>query len=199
LRKALQHDIDITSIESAEASVSDALNDISRADPSNILEVASAQFRLSDRYYENVLSQARRSFNAAVVAAVTGTLFFLVAIAFAVASKQLTAAYISSIGGGVVEVVSGLNFWLYARTSIQLNYFHMRLERMQRYLVANSVAASLSDDRKESALVELVKTIAKSEQTKDAKGADSPPIDRKAKGRRGRLTFELLWLRATTQ
>lgn len=146
-----------------ETSVSNALNEISAADPSNILQVAAAQFKLSDQYYENVLSQAKRSFNSAVAAAVTGTLLFLAAITFAFISRQTSAAVISSTAGGIVEIVSGLNFWLYARTAIQLNSFHSRLERMQRYLVANSVAASLSAKRKEAALGDLVKTIAEYE------------------------------------
>ena len=87
---------------------------------------------------------------------------------FALVSKQLSAALISSVGGAIVEVVSGLNFWLYSRTSIQLNSFHVRLERMQRYLVANSVAASLSGEHRESTLEKLVKIISEGESRQES-------------------------------
>ncbi len=144
----------------SETDVIDALIDVSRADPTNIQQVAASQFRLSSLYYENVLAQARRSFNAAVVAAVAGSAFFLAAVTFAMTTSQLAAPLVSLLGGGVVEVVAGLNFWLYSRTSHQLNSFHLRLERMQRFLVANSVSVGLSGDRREEALSELVRIIA---------------------------------------
>jgi hypothetical protein len=141
------------------AAVSTAIKDVSKADPANIQEVAAAQFGLSNLYYENVLAQARRSFNAAVAAAVVGLLFFLGAVAFAMGTHQLVAPVTSLVGGGVIEVVAALNFWLYGRTAIQLNSFHLRLERMQRFLLANSVSASLTGDRRESTLVQLIGVI----------------------------------------
>lgn len=156
LESRIGHVPPLASLPSSDAELVDA---ISQADPSNIQQVAATQLALSNRYYENVLSQAKRSFNAAVVAAVVGLAFFLAAVLFSIISRQLAGPLVSLIGGTVVEVVAGLNFWLYARTAIQLNAFHLRLERMQRFLVANSVAASLTGDNRESALAELVKVI----------------------------------------
>ena len=48
--------------------------------PTNIQQVAASQLALTNLYYENVLSQAKRSFNAATVAAAAGLVFFLAAI-----------------------------------------------------------------------------------------------------------------------
>lgn len=181
LRKVLRRELgELPSIEELnppETTISNAIKNLSKADPANILEVAATQFGLSDLYYQNVLTQARRSFNAAVVAAVIGLLFFLGAIVFSIATHQLTASIISLVGGGIVEVVAGLNFWLYARTAVQLNSFHLRLERMQRFLLANSVAASLTGKRRESALVDLIGVISgfpeqSSEATPDFTHAD---------------------------
>jgi hypothetical protein len=89
-----------------------------------------------------------------------GLAFFLAAIGVAFTVDKLEASLISASSGAIVEVISGLNFWLYSRTSNQLNFFHIRLERMQKYLLANSVAANLSAEAKDRALSELVKTIA---------------------------------------
>jgi hypothetical protein len=142
-----------------EGEISDAIDDVSKADPTNIHEVAAAQFKLSNLYYENVLNQARRSFNAAIIAAVVGLAFFLGSVAFSVVSRELSTSVISLVGGSIVETIAGLNFWLYGRTSSQLNYFHLRLERTQRFLIANSVAASLAGKFRERALAELIKTL----------------------------------------
>jgi hypothetical protein len=136
-----------------------AISDLAKADPANIQEVAASQLALTNLYYENVLSQARRSFNAATVAAIVGLAFFLAAIAFAVTTDKSTAPLVSTLGGAIVEVVAGLNFWLYARTATQLNSFHVRLERMQRFLVANSVASALDGELKANAISDLVKAI----------------------------------------
>ncbi|MGI5238829.1 TRADD-N-associated membrane domain-containing protein [Dactylosporangium sp. CA-139066] len=71
-----------------------------------------------------------------------------------------SATVVSTVGGAVVEVVAGLNFWLYSRTSAQLNSFHIRLERMQKYLLANSVCANISTDQRDMIMADLVRTIA---------------------------------------
>lgn len=149
----------ILDLHPQEDLISDTLKSVSRADPANIQEVGAAQLALSNKYYENVLAQARRSFNAAVAAGVVGLIFFLASLTFSLVNKQLSTAVVGMVSGGIVEVVSGLNFWLYSRTSVQLNAFHLRLERMQRFLLANSVSASLGDDQREISLAELVRTI----------------------------------------
>ncbi|WP_412100455.1 S1 family peptidase [Micromonospora ureilytica] len=163
LQRLLQRELNsppgIIDLLPAGHTVSGALEEVSKADPANIQEVAAAQFGLSNLYYENVLSQAKRSFNAAAVAAVVGLVFFLASVTFAIATQQFAASVTSLIGGGIVEVVAGLNFWLYGRTSVQLNAFHLRLERMQRFLLANSVSASLTGDRREECLAQLVGVI----------------------------------------
>jgi hypothetical protein len=129
-------------------------------DTTNIARVAASQLTISNAYYENVLSQARRSFNSAIAAAIVGLLFFLGAVAVAMTRELIGAASISALSGTIVEVIAGLNFWLYARTSLQLESFHLRLERMQRYLVANSVCENLRGKARDLALSELVATIA---------------------------------------
>jgi hypothetical protein len=159
IRSDLGRELNVIQLTPPDTAVVNAIKSVSKADPKNIQEVAAASFDLSDSYYANVLSQAKRSFNVAVVAGIAGSLFFLAAVVLALTLRDLSAPLISSIGGAIVEVVSGLNFWLYSRTAIQLNSFHMRLERMQRYLVANSVAASLEGEHQATTLQKLVMVI----------------------------------------
>jgi len=154
-----ERDIKVGDLATPESIVVDALEGVSRADPTNIQQVAATQLALSNAYYENVLTQANMSFKAARAAAIVGLAFFLSAVVLAVATKQVTAPLVSAVGGSVVEVVAGLNFWLFGKTAVQLNSFHQRLERMQRYLVANSVASGLSEDHRDEALSQLIAAI----------------------------------------
>ncbi|MGK2922191.1 MAG: TRADD-N-associated membrane domain-containing protein [Methyloceanibacter sp.] len=137
-----------------------AINEVAAAAPDNIQEVAASQLRINDLYYQGVLAQARVSLRWALVAAGVGLAFFVVAVGFELVRGLTSAAIISALGGAVVEVISGLNFWLYAKVARQLDAFHIRLERMQRFLVANSDARSLTEEARERALEELVRTIA---------------------------------------
>jgi hypothetical protein len=140
-------------------SVRSALSEVSNADPNNIQEVAAGTLALNNLYYENVLAQARSSFLAAVVTATIGTVFFLGAVALAITTDRVAPSAIGALGGAIVSAISGLNFWLYGKTSRQLESFHLRLERMQRYLVANSVSSALTVDQRDTALTQLIASL----------------------------------------
>jgi hypothetical protein len=138
-----------------------ATESVATANPSDTQQVAASQLRISELYYQNVLDQARQSFRWALVAAIVGLAFFITAIGAAFSANKLNAALISASGGTIVEVISGLNFWLYSKTATQLDAFHVRLERMQRFLLANSVAHGLSDDERATTISDLVAVISK--------------------------------------
>jgi len=137
-----------------------AIQEAATVDTSNIAQVAASQLTISNAYYENVLSQARRSFNSAIAAAVVGLVFFMVGVVVALASTVQGAAVVSTLSGAIVETIAGLNFWLYARTSQQLESFHRRLDQMQRYLVANSVGEGLRGKVRDATLSDLMMMIA---------------------------------------
>ena len=113
-----------------------AIDSVARADPSNIQEVAASQLEISNNYYKSVLRQAQQSFRSAIVAAGVGLAFFIAALGIGLAQQRLDVAIISAVSGGIVEVISGLNFWLFGRTATQLDLFHVRLEQTQRFVLA---------------------------------------------------------------
>lgn len=133
---------------------------LSKAKPGDILEIAASQIEILDSYYREVLGQARRSFGWAIAAAGVGLLFFLAAVGFLLVSQSQGVANISLISGGLVEVISAINFYLYAKTSAQLAEFHTRLDGTQRFLLANSLCESLEGDFKQRARLELIRKIA---------------------------------------
>jgi hypothetical protein len=76
-------------------------------------------------------------------------------------------AVVSVISGAIVEVVSGVNFYLYNKTTHQLAGFQNRLDQTQRFLLANSICGSL-DQVREQTVSELVRAIATYSQPSEA-------------------------------
>jgi hypothetical protein len=128
--------------------------------PENVQQVAASQLALSTNYYENVLTQARRSFIAAIISATVGLIFFIAAVSIFLIHNDLRAGTVSAISGGIVEVISGLNFWLYGRTASRLNSFHIRLDQTQKFLLANSISTKLTGEAHDAALTDLIKSMA---------------------------------------
>src|SRR5258708_6055991 len=61
-------------------------------DPAKIQEVAASQVEISEMYYQNVLQHARRLFRWALIAAGTGLIFFLAAVALLVGHQPANGA-----------------------------------------------------------------------------------------------------------
>lgn len=147
-------------IRSATEATNVYAQQLARTKPANILEVAGAQTELLTGYYRTVLAQARESFRWALVAAGLGLLFFLGAVAFLVVVRLQSVATVSVISGALIEVISGINFYLYGKTTAQLATFHRRLDQTQRFLLANSVCESFEGEERQKARASLIHTIA---------------------------------------
>jgi hypothetical protein len=142
----------------------EALSQLATASPGDVQQIAAAQIRLLESYYQDGLAQARRSFNWALIAAGIGLAFFLAAVTFLLITQAapvaVPVAVVSAIGGALVEVVAGINFFLYSKTTTQLAAFHQHLDQTQRFLLANNICESLEGDTKQSARASLINTIA---------------------------------------
>lgn len=136
----------------------DRLSDI---DPSNIQDIVAKQCLTLGEYHEIAKAQARRSFGLAVIAACIGLAFFIAATAFLLLTGQAEGALISLISGALVEVIAGINFYLYNRTSIQLAEVRTSLETLQRFLLADGICDKLDDSQKQTVRAQLVRVIAK--------------------------------------
>jgi hypothetical protein len=137
-----------------------AIDRLAKSDPANIVEVAASQLEIITSYYQSVLTQAQQSFKAALGAAIVGLAFFLFAMGYLIVTQQVAVAVVSVISGTLVETISGINFYLYGRTAAQLSAFHLRLDRLQRLLLANSVCENIEGDAKATTRAELVRIIA---------------------------------------
>jgi hypothetical protein len=148
--------------------IAEVLNEATKASaalkpkPGDVLESAESQLPLIAAIYSSVLRQANRSFIAALIAAGIGLVFFIAAVSFLLLERPASVSIISLIAGALVEVIAGVNFYLYTRASNQLSTFHLRLDKTQNFLLANSVCENLEGEIKQQTRADLVYTIANS-------------------------------------
>ena len=154
-----QNDLDHIESEPQARPQTNTQKMVASLDPAKIQEVAASQVVISDLYYKNVLQHAQRLFRWALIAAGTGLIFFLVAVALLLLRGSLNEALISLTSGGVMEAIAVLNFYLYGRVFKQLREFHERLDRTQQYLLANSICENLQGDVKQATQIELIRAM----------------------------------------
>jgi hypothetical protein len=140
--------------------VSESVDRLSKAKPEDVQEIATASMSLLNAYHNEALGQSRKSFNLARVLATVGLGFFLFAVVWLLVSRVQDVALASVVGGAIVEVVSGIVFYLYGKTSNQLAEFQSQLDRTQRFLLANSVCSAIEGEAKDKTRAELVRAIA---------------------------------------
>ena len=100
-------------------------------------------------YYVINKRQANRVFNATLTACVMGGTIFIIGSIVAFWGGQKVSFY-TTISGCVVELISGLFFWLYKRTIDQLNLYHERLGSTEKYLTAVQLVDKMSEQEKDS-------------------------------------------------
>ncbi len=145
----------------------DAIDRLANADPAHVQEVAASQIQLLTTYHNLVLDQAKKSFLWALIAAAIGLLFFIAAVSSIIFLNLQNAAIIGVISGALVEVISGINFYLYNQTSKQLSDFQSRLDTTQRFLLANSICEGLEGLSKQQARSDFNKSNCPNPRTKN--------------------------------
>ena len=85
-------------------------------------------------------------------AALTICFFGIIIYSFGIISTVFLnsdASIITLTSGTVVEVISGLFFWLYVQASKQLDIYHKRLASTEKYLTAISLVDKMSEAEKD--------------------------------------------------
>lgn len=139
--------------------INNAVEEISDTPVDDVQGIAAAQLAILSSYYSEGLTQAKTSFRWAAIVSGIGFAFFVTAVIFVLNRQPRDRTLIPLISGAVIEVVAGINFYLYGQATKQLASFQHRLDQTQRFLLANSICESLEGESKQSARVELVKTV----------------------------------------
>jgi hypothetical protein len=161
---------------------------------SDLGQTVTAVQHLILRYYDNVREQATESFKSAKRVALFGFALLVVTLGyvifidlmlhrpvsgFAAASGGMSVGQIGLLGSSIVEVIAGLQFYLYGKATRQFAAFHICLERTHRYLLAYKMAEQM-DSGKDDTLQKVVCIMANAPMItrQDIEGVESTVIHR---------------------
>lgn len=130
------------------ASIVKTCGKMAEIDPKDIQKTAALLVTTSLGYYADIQKHAQQSFRWALGFAAVGTLFIIGCSTFFMLKKD-NLANVGLIGGALIQFIAAINFYLYRQTSKQFAGFHICLERMDRYLLANSFCETLSGEKDE--------------------------------------------------
>jgi hypothetical protein len=133
---------------------------------------AQKYLQLSLAFYQDTLGQSQQSFRFAVIAAGVGLAFFLLGLialfiklpgSATADTVNAYAAIVPMVAGAIAGLVSGTCFYVYGVAASQFSAFHARLDRLQRYFMAESFCGCITDGTNDLAcktMAKLVKTMA---------------------------------------
>jgi TRADD-N domain-containing protein len=120
------------------------------AEAQSVSQIGAALSKLTEAYYRDVLKQAKRSFAGALAASLVAASLFFIGLNSAMHGAK--TANLSLAAGALVEVLAGINFYLYSRTSRQFSSFHICLERANRFLLVNAICDTLPQGGEQEAM-----------------------------------------------
>lgn len=112
----------------------------------DVIDLMLKNVRELREYYVISKRQATNAFSASLLVCFLGVLIYIAGIVAFVVSKE-NALLFTTVSGTIVEVISGLFFWLYKYAIIQLNIYHQRLGATEKYLTAICLADKMEHDK----------------------------------------------------
>lgn len=112
----------------------------------DIIDLMLKNVRELREYYIISKRQATNAFSASLIVCFLGFIVYIAGIAVFVISGE-NALLLTTISGTIVEVISGLFFWLYRHAIKQLNIYHQRLGTTEKYLTAIRLADKMGEDK----------------------------------------------------
>lgn len=110
-------------------------------------DLVSINLRNLEDYYELVKNSNKKSFNASLIMSIFGVLLISGGLIVSYLLNDLgDISYFVTGAGVLVEVISGLMFYLYNRTVLQLKGYHDSLLDVQNILLCFKLIEDTSDD-----------------------------------------------------
>ena len=107
-------------------------------------------------FYVICKQQIRKSFSAAMFSCFAGFMLFILAVIIFLLGGNNSASFMAGLSGAIVEIVSGLYFWMYKETSKQLGKYHKRLETTEKYLIALQIIDMLPKENRNEQYGKLI-------------------------------------------
>lgn len=136
-----------------------AIEAIRQSDPTNFQNIAASELDLSNSYYASVRIQSGQSFLWSLIASGVGLVFFIISVVFLIfelGKVSYFGAAVSAVGGAFVEVYAGLIQWQGRQTAKQAKDCRNDLNRIQRFIIANSACEGLKDEEKQKKRAEII-------------------------------------------
>lgn len=146
LQHLMNKKVDKKETEEVKQAVNNTIEQIKDSD--NVIDLMIKNVAELREYYIISKQQANKAFSSALLISILGFVVFISGIIISYFSGQNIIAF-TTIAGSVVEVISGLFFFLYKSSLTQLNIYHERLGSTEKYLTAMQLIEKMSDDKKD--------------------------------------------------
>lgn len=124
----------------------------------DVIDLMLKNVRELREYYIISKRQATNAFSASLMVCFLGFSIYIAGLAvFVIYGKN--PLVMTTVSGTIVEVISGLFFWLYRHTLTQLNIYHKRLGMTEKYLTAIRLVDKMEDDKHDDMYKYIIKCI----------------------------------------
>jgi hypothetical protein len=131
-------------------------NKIAKSSPGDVQEIASVLQKMIVSYYGDVRRQSVLAFTAALVLEIIAVFLF-----FYSAMKENTngTGNLGVISGLLIQIMTGVVFYLYSQSARQFGGFHICLERTNRFLLANAMVEHLPEAERALKRAEVITAV----------------------------------------
>ena len=134
----------------------DVLAEKSKEENQDIRALMFENLKELKEFYVICKQQIRKSFSAAMFSCFAGFTLFVLAVIIFLLGGNNSASLTAGLSGAIVEIVSGLYFWMYRETSKQLGKYHKRLEATEKYLIALQIIEMLPEGNRNEQYGKLI-------------------------------------------
>ena len=132
------------------------IGDIFKSD--DVIDIMLKNVRELREYYIISKRQATKAFSASLIVCLLGFIVYITGIVVFALSGENTLL-LTTISGTIVEVVSGLFFWLYRYAIKQLNIYHQRLGPTEKYLTAICLVDKMGEDKHDEMYKHIIECV----------------------------------------
>ncbi len=118
---------------------------IAKTAPGDVQAFAGVLQKMIVAYYEDVRRQSQLAFFAALVLEMIAVGFFFYSASIAMTTVAFGTAALSALSGLLIQIMTGVVFYLYSQSSKQFGGFHVCLERTNRFVLANAMVEHLPE------------------------------------------------------
>lgn len=134
----------------------DILAEKSKEENQDIRTLMFENLKELKEFYVICKQQIRKSFSAAMFSCFAGFVLFVLAVIIFLLGGNNSASLMAVLSGAIVEIVSGLYFWMYRETSKQLGKYHKRLEATEKYIIALQIIEMLPEENRNEQYGKLI-------------------------------------------